>query len=205
MKNKIKKGKIVKTDPAIGRYVKEGSKITLYRSKGEKTYKIEDYTGKNYIEIQTLLENVYKLEVTVEKRATDDGTKYDKQQIIGQSLAVGSEVKKGDSIILYIPDLVEEYPNMIGWTQADVEAFCTKYGITLEIKEQETDAYDSGKVFTQSRSQGTPLSKGDKLTVTIAVKPKEVKPKEPTNNNSNNNSGTTSSETTKEEGEDTES
>lgn len=175
---KIKKGKVVKTSPAAGRYVKEGTKITIYKSKGEKTYTIENYTGKNYIEVQTELEKVYKLEVTVEKKVVDDGGDYDKQQIIGQSLAAGSKVKKGDSIILYIPDIVEEYPDMNGegWNIDDVEAFCSKYGITLQTKYQETTQYEEGKVISQSRSVGSPIVKGTSLTVTIAKKPVE-KPK----------------------------
>lgn len=174
--DKIKKGKVVKTDPAAGRYVKEGTKITIYKSNGEKTYTIEDYTGKNYIEIQTELEKVYKLEVTVEKKTVDNGADYDKQQIIGQSLAKGSKVKKGDSIILYIPDIVDSYPDMAGegWNIEDVESFCSKYGITLETKEEQTNAYEENKVISQSRSAGSPIVKGTKLTVTIAKKPKEV-------------------------------
>lgn len=173
--DKIKEGKIVKTDPAAGRYVKEGTTITLYKSKGEKTYTIEDYTGKNYIEIQTELEKVYHLEVTVEKKTVEDGNEYDKQQIIGQSLAKGSKVKKGDSIILYIPDIIDEYPDMAGegWNIDDVEAFCSKYGITLQTKTQEASDIEPGKVISQSRSAGSPIVKGTSLTVVIAKKPTE--------------------------------
>ncbi len=179
--DKIKKGKVVKTDPAAGRYVKEGTKITIYKSKGEKTYTIEDYTGKNYIEVQTELEKIYHLEVTVEKKTVEDGEDYDKQQIIGQSLAAGSKVKKGDSIILYIPDIVDEYPDMQGegWGIEDVEAFCSKYGITLQTKTTETSAYEEGKVVSQSRAAGSPIVKGTSLIVTIAKKPTE-KPTTPT-------------------------
>ena len=207
--DKIKEGKVVKTDPAAGRYVKEGTMITIYKSKGEKTYTIEDYTGKNYIEIQTELEKVYNLEVTVEKKIVDDGKEYDKQQIIGQSLAKGSKVKKGDSIILYIPDIVDEYPDMSGegWNIDDVEAFCSKYGITLQTKTQEAAGYEEGKVMSQSRSAGSPIVKGTSLTVVIAKKPTEKPPTEKpstddkTNNNtddkdtSNNNTGNNSTTT----------
>ncbi len=185
--DKIKEGKIVKTNPAAGRYVKEGTVITLYKSKGEKTYTIEDYTGKNYIEIQTELEKVYHLEVTVEKKAVEDGTKYDDDQlIIGQSLARGSKVKKGDSIILYIPDIVDSYPDMLkeGWNLDDVEAFCSKYGITLQTNFQETSSYEEGKVISQSRSAGSPIVKGTTLSVTIAKK-QVVKPTVPSTDKNN--------------------
>ena len=128
--------------------------------------------------MQTLLENVYHLEVTVEKKTVDSNKDYDdKQKIIGQSLAKGSKVKKGDAITLYIPDIVDEYPNMNGegWNIDDVEAFCSKYGITLQTDYQETSSYEEGKVISQSRAAGSPIVKGTSLTVVIAKKP-TVKP-----------------------------
>ncbi len=109
---KVDKGRIVKTDPEKGKVVKVGSKITLYKSSGEKTYKLDDYTGKNYIEVQTILETKYKLDVTIEKKDVIDADVKD-DTIIGQSLAKGSEVKKGDSITLYIPNIIELMPDMV--------------------------------------------------------------------------------------------
>ena len=181
--SKIKKNRVVKTDPAKGRSVKEGTKVTIYRSSGEETFEIEDYTGRNYIEVQTILETQYGLDVSIEKRDVDASEKdYDEQEIIGQSLAAGSKVKEGDSIILYIPNIVDTFPNMAGegWTLADVEAFCDKYGLTVSVKEQETTAYEEGKVIDQNRAAGSPIVKGQTITVTIAKKPKEEpKPSEP--------------------------
>ena len=39
--------------------VTKGSTITLYESLGAEIYTVEDYTGANYIEIQTLLKEVF--------------------------------------------------------------------------------------------------------------------------------------------------
>ncbi len=173
--DKIAKGKVVKTEPSIGRSIKKGSTITLYESLGEETYEIEDYTGKNYIEVQTLLETLHKLEVKVEKKdlEKDDQKEYDEQEIIDQSLKPGTKVAEGDQITLYIPNIVENYPDMVqeGWTKEDVEAFCEKYHIDLKVNTKETSEYAPGKVMEQSRSAGTPIVEGATLTVTIAVEP----------------------------------
>ena len=56
-------GEVVKTEPEKGRLIKKGKTIVIYESTGKETYIIEDYTGKNYIEIETLLKNMYKLDV----------------------------------------------------------------------------------------------------------------------------------------------
>ena len=177
----IEKNLVVKTKPEAGRSVKAGTKIVIYKSIGEEVYEIEDYTGKNYIEIQTILETKYGLKVTVEKKVPADlkEKEYDEQEIIGQSLAAGSEVKKGDSITLYIPDIEEEYPDMEAenWNLDDVKAFCDKYDIKLTTTEVETTKKDPGKVLTQSRAPGSPIVKGSTLRVEIAKAPTE-KPKE---------------------------
>ena len=192
----IEKNKVVKTDPEAGRNLKIGTKVTIYKSVGEEVYVLEDYTGKNYIEVETLLESMYKLEVEVEKKEPADNTKdYDEQEVIGQSLAAGSEVKEGDKIILYIPDITDEFPNMneLGWSLADAEAFCTKYGIIIKIKYVETDKYTEGKIISQSRAAGSPVARGTTLTVEIAKKPDPNKPEEDEDKNTSTDSGTGSS------------
>lgn len=192
----IEKNKVVKTDPEAGRNLKIGTKVTIYKSVGEEVYVLEDYTGKNYIEVETLLESMYKLEVEVEKKEPADNTKdYDEQEVIGQSLAAGSEVKEGDKIILYIPDITDEFPNMneLGWSLADAEAFCTKYGIIIKVKYVETDKYTEGKIISQSRAAGSPVARGTTLTVEIAKKPDPNKPEEDEDKNTSTDSGTGSS------------
>lgn len=175
--SEIDKNRVTRTDPEEGRSVKPGTVVTIYKSTGEEVYEIEDYTGKNYIEVQTILERNYGLNVTVEKKEpTDSDKEYDEQEIIGQSLAAGSEVKKGDSIILYIPDIVDKFPDMNaeGWSIEDVEAFCDKYNLVLEKKYQASTKDAPGKIIDQSRAPGSPIYEGRTLTVTIATEPEPV-------------------------------
>ena len=174
--SKIKKGRVVKTDPDKGRSVKKGTKITIYTSKGKETFTIGNYVGKNYIEVQTILETKYGLVVNIEKKEPTDSKKdYGEQEIIGQSLAKGSKVKKGDSITLYIANIVDTFPDMNakGWSVDDAEAFCNKYGLTLNTSYQETTAYEPGKIISQSRAGGSPIVKGSTLSVVVAKKPSE--------------------------------
>lgn len=171
--NKIEKGKVIKTDPQIGRSIKKGSIITLYESLGKETYTVENYIGSNYIEIQTLLKNVHGLEVTIEKKDVDSLEDYDEQEIIDQSIPVGTVLGKGDSITLYIPNIIEGYPDMVGeeWSVEDVEAFCTKYNIILKKDYQETDQEKAGTLLSQSRSPKTPIVSGATLKIVIAKDP----------------------------------
>ena len=178
----IKENRVVKTSPAKGRSIKKGSKITIYKSAGEETITLEDYTGKNAIEIKTILETKYELKVDIEKKEPIDTSKdYDEDEIIGQSLSAGSEVKKGDYLILYTPNITDTFPDMAteGWNLSDVEAFCNKYGLILEKEEVETNAYSEGIVISQSRTAGSTIIKGTTLKIQVAIKPKKKEtPKE---------------------------
>jgi len=177
---KIKKNRVVKTSPGVGRSIKYGSKITIYKSSGEATFKLDDYVGQNYIKIQTLLEEK-GLTVTIEKKEVDKKEKeYDEQEIIGQSLAKGSEVKEGDSIILYIPNLVEKYPDVTvngeDWTVGDVEKFCDEYGLTISVSYEETSKYKEGTIIAQNRAKGSTIIKGSTFKITVAKKVAEPEP-----------------------------
>ena len=177
--NEYEKGLIVKTDPAAGRNIKKGKEITLYESTGSETYKIENYVGKNYIEVQTLLENMYKLKVKIEKKETTITEDMNEQQVIAQDPAAGTEVKEGDSITLYIPEVVEQYPNFKDeeYTLDEVKAFADKYKLKLTIAYEETDKYKEGTIIKQSRTGRVVI--GATLKVTVAKKIPEVEVKTP--------------------------
>ena len=195
---KIEKGKVIKTDPQAGRTIKKGSSITLYESLGKETYTVEDYTGSNYIEIQTLLKSVYGLEVTVEKKDVDTSKEYNEQEIVDQSVKAGTVLGKGDSITLYIPNILEGYPNMVEeeWTIDDVEAFCTKYNVTLKIDYKETSDYEEGALISQSRSPKTPIVSGTTLKIVVAKKVEIVNDDPKPSNDPNSNTTETKSDTT---------
>lgn len=169
----IEKGLVTRTSPGAGRTVKKGTIITIYESTGQQTYEVEDFTGKNYIEVQTELEKLYGLKVEVVEREIDDSDQYTSQQIVGQSVDPGTTLKKGDSITLYIPEADDGYPDMVadGWTLDDVRAFCDKYGITLTIEYFPTTDSPEGTLISQSRSPKTPIVKGSVFKITVAQEP----------------------------------
>ena len=175
--DEIEKNRVIRTDPEEGRSVKEGTVITIYKSVGEEVYIIENYLGKNYIEVQTILETKYGLVVKVEKKDVTDiaNKEYKDQEIIGQSLAEGSEVKEGDEITLFIPNIMDTFPDMNaeGWSLSDVEIFAEKYQLNLTVQYQETTQYEEGKVISQSRTVGSQIYKGTSLRIVVAKAPSE--------------------------------
>ena len=171
----VEKGLVTKTSPSIGRKVKEGYTITLYVSSGKLTYTIEDYTGRNYIEVKTILENNYGLVVTIEK--TDltaeqkESGKFTEQTIVSQDLKEGTEVGKGKNITLYIPNIVTEYPDFTDGTYSreDIEAWCKANNIEVEFKYEQVAGYAEGEIISQSRAAGSNVVSGVSLRITIAT------------------------------------
>ena len=181
--SKIKKNLVVKTDPSVGRSIRRGTTVTIYKSLGEEKIVLEDYIGKNSIEIKTLLETKYEIVVLIEKKEVSADEKYeDDDVIIGQSLAAGSELKKGEKLVLYTPNIVQTIPNMVeeGWSYSDAEAFCSQYGLKIEKTEQETTAVTEGTIIAQNIPMGRTIVKGMTLRVTVAIKPKPAPTPTPT-------------------------
>lgn len=170
--NDIEEGLVIGTKPSVSNTIKKGNSVTLIISSGESGYLIKDYTGKNCYEIQAelKLQDIY---VLIEKKDVSDMTdkeNLDPYQIIGQSVEPGKKLSQNEKIILYIPDIVTEYPDFVldKWTEESVKEFCDENGITLSVDYEETNEYISGTVISQSRAKGTKVVSGTSLKITVA-------------------------------------
>lgn len=173
--DEIEKGNVIRTKPAAGSTRKKGSTITIVESIGSKSYEVEDLTGKNYAEVKAKLE-LLKINVKVEKKTVEDKSKYKGKEdtIIDQDPKYNKDNKKileeGDTITLYIPDIAEAYPDMVGekWTLDDVQSFADEYNITLDVTEEESDE-EEGTVIYQNRPAGDPIINGVTLRIKVAI------------------------------------
>ncbi|MCI8497872.1 MAG: Stk1 family PASTA domain-containing Ser/Thr kinase [Bacilli bacterium] len=172
----IEEGKVVKTDPAAGRTVKEGTEVTIYVSSGANSITLDDYTGKNYIEVRAILESSHSVNVTIEKKAVEDPSEYNASEIIGQSPSAGEKVLEGGNVTLYIPDIEELYPDFTtgDYSLSEIKEFAKKYSLTLNTKYVETSEYPAGTIMAQSRPANSKIAAGASFTITIAQEPADV-------------------------------
>ena len=170
----IEKGLVVKTSPSIGREVKKGIEITLYESTGKVAYTIENYVGRNYIEVKTILTNNYGLNVVIEKiePEDEDDKDIDPEKIIKQDLEVGTQVAKGTNITLYIPEVIVKYPEFTDgtWTEARVEEYCKEHDLNCNIVKVSNSAERDGTIIYQSRNKGDKVESKADLTIKIVEK-----------------------------------
>ena len=167
--DEIEKGKVVKTNPVAGVKKTKGSEVTLYISTGNEGFTMEDFTGKNYYTVYGTL-TAYGILVIPEKRDVSD-TNVDASSILDQSVKAGEKVAKGDTVILYIPNVTTKYPDFTSgdYTKEQIEQFCSQYSINCKFKEvsEASGNYKSGDIIAQSRPSGTQVTSGASLTITI--------------------------------------
>ena len=176
----VEEGLVIKSEPVGGVSRKKGTVVTLIISSGVKGITLEDYTGKNYLEIKGKLE-AYGLKVEKDLKSVEASDDITENQILEQRPAAGTKMVEGDTITLVLPDLIIKYPDFVTekWTKEAIENFCKEYEVAVEFIEEENDSYEPGTVIKQDRVAGTRVLKAYPLKVTIAkAKPKEEEKKE---------------------------
>ena len=166
----IAEGKVVKTNPIAGLKKTKGSTVILYVSIGDTNYTMEDFTGQNYLTVKGKLE-AFGIYVLVEKKEPAEDQTAEDGTVMSQSVPVGTKLAAKDTVTLYIPDVASEYPNFADgtFTIEDVQAFCDKYGVTLNKEYVETSDYVEGAIISQSKPEGYMVIEGVTLTIKVAI------------------------------------
>lgn len=171
----IDEGNIVKTNPAAGSKRTKGTLITLYVSVGDTKITIENYKDKNYLEIKGALEAL-GLRVVIEKKEVDENSNIKDGQIIEQSVAEGEKLSVGETITLYIPDIISKFPNFTdgSYSVSEVQKFCDEHNIKLEVEEVETSDYQDGAIYYQNKPEGYTIADGVTLKIRVAKTPSKI-------------------------------
>ena len=171
----IDEGNIVKTNPAAGSKRTKGTSITLYVSVGDTKITIENYKDKNYLEIKGALEAL-GLRVVIEKKEVDENSNIKDGQIIEQSVAEGEKLSVGETITLYIPDIISKFPNFTdgSYSVSEVQKFCDEHNIKLEVEEVETSDYQDGAIYYQNKPEGYTIAEGVTLKIRVAKTPTQT-------------------------------
>lgn len=179
----VKEGLVIKTKPKSGSTRKKGDTVTIVESIGGTYQYLENYIGSKYSEVKAKLE-LLGINVIIEKKDIENKEEYKNKEdiIIDQNpkydeTAEKVLIEKGDTITLYIPNIVNEYPDMVneGWTLNDVIAFSEEYKLNLKvydssknlIKKEEYDKFSAIKVISQSRPVGDTIIEGFNFNVFI--------------------------------------
>lgn len=173
--DEVEEGNVAKTTPSAGAKRTKGTEITLYIAKNN-DYTVEDFVSlkANYLTAQGKLE-AYGIYVIIKKKDVPQKNEYTDGQVIEQSVKPGEKLKEKDTITLYIPNIVTEYPNFLeGFTVKEVEDFCKQYNIELKIEKVPNNEVAEGTILYQSKPEGYTVASGGTLTIRVAEKEEVV-------------------------------
>lgn len=168
--SEIESGRVVRTSPQAGSKRKEGAVITLYVSAGEKGYVVEELAGQNATEVKAVLERMYNLYVILKEEDNDTANV---NEIIRTEPASGTTLTEGDTITIYIPNKTSDYPDFTTgeYSLKEIEAWCEKYSISLDIIYNPDANKPAGTIYEQSQRPGTSAMPNQTLKIYIAEEP----------------------------------
>lgn len=170
--DKIEEGLIVKTDPAAGDIVKEGSTVKLYKSSGKEKTEVDDVVGQKVDAAKKLLEqkgfkNIKTEEVHDEEEA---GT------IIEQYPAAGTEIVAADDEVKLTVSLGPEaitLRDLKTYSKQAASGYLDDHQLVLVEKEAHSEDVPEGQVIKQKPEAGASVKPGDKVEVTFSLGPKQ--------------------------------
>ncbi|MEG2322322.1 MAG: Stk1 family PASTA domain-containing Ser/Thr kinase [Bacilli bacterium] len=169
--DEIEPGKVIGTNPQIGRTVKKGTSVAIIVAKESGKVEIKDYKGENYKTVAANLKNEGLNVITEAKKiAKEEQSKYKENTVVGQSSEPKTKLEAGDTIVIYYAVFTEEYPDFAkeGYSVDDVASFCDKHSINLKIDYVVKDEYQEGTIINQSRT-GEVVNNSN-LTITVTKK-----------------------------------
>lgn len=172
----IPEGRIIKTNPEARSKRTKNTSITLFVSTGDNKITLEDYTKKPYEDVKEALKalglQVFEVRVDVSEEEMADLNLND---VIDQSIKPGEKASVGDMITLSLPNI--KYPDFSKYEVEEVEEFCQKYNLELDINYVEDQEKEDGYIKNQSRKEGQSVKENTKLTIDVVKN--EVKNNEP--------------------------
>ncbi|MFJ7746990.1 Stk1 family PASTA domain-containing Ser/Thr kinase [Peribacillus sp. NPDC097295] len=173
----VEKGRVIKTNPKEGKTVKEGAKIILYQSLGKETITLSDYEGRNFEDIEDMLNKMGFKDIPVTEVFDDSepGTIIDQDpsegfEVIPSETELELKVSKGaDRLTL---------KNLTGFNETALNDYSNESGLKIAVeKEVYSESVAEGLVISQSPEPTTKVDKGSTVSVVLSKGKEEIPPK----------------------------
>ncbi len=165
----VEAGRIIKQDPAAGKEVKAGHKVTLTVSLGEQTEDMPNLRDETENSATQTLRNLdFGLKVKTEY---EDDSDVKDGCVIRTEPEAGSRLSKGQEVILYICRWDDKMPDLRNMTKAGATERLQELSFSLKItfEEEESNEVEAGSVIRTVPEAGKKLSDGSTVTVYISL------------------------------------
>ena len=174
----IEEGKVIKTNPSIGKLVKENFPITVFVSLGMEKAAVSNYEGLLYPNLKEQLEGIFK-EVQVIEEISDQTP----GMILQQTPRHGEEVVLADTVLNLVIAKEEPKPkgivleNFEGKVLSELESFANANHLKVQIQEQYHDSVEKGKIISHTPGAGNTIQENGTITVVVSKGEEEKPPK----------------------------
>lgn len=174
--SEVEESKVISTDPVAGTMVDEGTKVTIYVSKGSEKVKVPGVVGKASKDAQSTITGK-ELKVSVTEDYSDT---VKAGNVISQSIDEGTKVEKGTTITIVVSLGPKEVPSIVpsvqNMSRSQAESAMTSAGLGVNVVEEYNSNITKGYVISQSASAGSKVAQGTTITIVVSLGP------EPTTN-----------------------
>lgn len=142
------------------------SEITLIYSIGPEQLVVPDvstYT-KSMLETQFGEQFTFKYEYDVE----NDYPTNDPDVVVRTDPEIGSPIKKGDTLTVYLSSTYVYVPSVTGKTEGDAKAALEAKGFKVSVTESYSSTVTKGCVVSQELSEGASVQRGSTVSITIS-------------------------------------
>lgn len=176
----VEEGKVISTDPAAGTVVNEGTKVTIYVSKGSEKIKVPDVVKKSSNEAQNTITG-QGLSVSVSEDYSDS---IEEGKVISTDPAAGTKVDKGTTINIVVSlgpkEVPATVPGVQNMSRSEAESAMTAAELSVKFVEEYSSSITEGYVISQSAPKGSQVAKGTTITIVVSRGPEPTQEPEPT-------------------------
>lgn len=141
--------------------------------KEEETVEMIELRGKTFEEASEALRGIG---LGIEKAGEESSDQYQPGQIVTQSEAVGTKVKKNTTIRVTVSSGTGEFevPSVMELDKESAEAKLREYELNPDVHFEYSDTVPSGNVMSQSPEAGAKAKKGDTVTLMVSRGPQPI-------------------------------
>ncbi|MER6146984.1 Stk1 family PASTA domain-containing Ser/Thr kinase [Streptomyces hirsutus] len=169
----VKRGSVIRTDPAAGARIRGTDSVSLTLSKGPETVKVPDVDGVALDKARAALKKTGLEPGMVTREFSGDVAK---GSVISTGPAGGTEVRAGSAVALTVSKgNPVDVPDVTGEDLADARAELEEVGLEVEVAtERVTSEHDAGRVARQSPGADDEAVEGDTVTLTLSKGPEMI-------------------------------
>lgn len=174
---KYEEGIVIEQNPVDGKIVQKGFRVKVRVSGGAPELKIPNVLNMPEKDAVAELESC-GFKVIKRSQYSEN---VPKNAVVRQNPEAGEKANQGDTVTIYVNDSAEEgvVPDLSGLTVAVAKSNLEAAGFKLGTVTEEESGIEKGLVIRQSPVAGTPIEKGDHISLVISAGNQEAQTETP--------------------------